>query len=646
MLGVAASWVLVNTFLNFAGRIFLSRDGCAFPAPFVYTECHMLACILYAAVVVGRRREKSALVDAPRAAMVDHLGVFLALGFCNGLSIALNNTSLRYLSVGLNQIIKACVPLPTAVLQRLVLSVPITTQQATALLLVVSGAVVVCGGLTPSPTVSWGILAAVASALLTALRSTLAAKMLRGGRFDVEEVLLYESLVSLVVLAPFAASQMRDFWVYSRIWWNMPDAIVGLLLTSAAAVLYNHLTLRMVRSLLPTTVNLLSTVRQAALIVIAAATEGDFRFTVHVLVGLVDVLTGSLAYLDGGASFFAAWERLDDGKALGATGITGTHTVKRRRVCRGTCVVAATLGGMIGLSVSFRALQTGVIDVFRHRAVFANVSDLVPTMPPPVVPGASWVTSCNDAYVPGVLKLKASLDRVQSAYPLVAMTFDVSNASLQLLRAAGVEARPVNLSAIFNPFNPYWTPGFAKLEAWTWVEHRRLAWLDSDMVVLQNMDEVLALPVDGKSIAAPLDAEVWAADGAETPSFKMIQSGMFVFVPSLETYREMQRAMRRLPSYDSGDQGFLTSFFAQNGFNASHLLSSAYDYMKVGLYRDPHFDLQRIKALHFVMHPKPWEGHGAAGYEPLQAIWDAIPGDLTGLLHVPGRSWWWSASGA
>ena len=43
--------------------------------------------------------------------------------------------------------------------------------------------------------------------------------------------------------------------------------------------------------------------------------------------------------------------------------------------------------------------------------------------------------------------------------------------------------------------------------------------------------------------------------------------------------------------------------------------------MKRGLKRHPQFDLSEIKILHYVGHPKPWNG-GEPGYEQLQRLWD------------------------
>ena len=56
--------------------------------------------------------------------------------------------------------------------------------------------------------------------------------------------------------------------------------------------------------------------------------------------------------------------------------------------------------------------------------------------------------------------------------------------------------------------------------------------------------------------------------------------------------------------------------------------------MIVGLYRDKHFNLSNIHILHFVGHPKPWQG-GRRGYECVQRIWGNIPNITSNMLSVP-----------
>ena len=122
--------------------------------------------------------------------------------------------------------------------------------------------------------------------------------------------------------------------------------------------------------------------------------------------------------------------------------------------------------------------------------------------------------------------------------------------------------------------------------------------MDSDIIFLDNVDELMSIPLSHSGIASALDSEsIDVRDKQTTPHFQMIQTGLFVAKPSKRIYNDMENAKGRLSSWDGGDQGFLTSYFAQNDFSTSYLLSSAYNYMKRGLIRDPEFDLMKIKVL-------------------------------------------------
>lgn len=55
----------------------------------------------------------------------------------------------------------------------------------------------------------------------------------------------------------------------------------------------------------------------------------------------------------------------------------------------------------------------------------------------------------NDNYVPGVVLLKATLDAVNTKYPLIVLLPNkLSDASMKLLNDIGVETKPIDLSLI------------------------------------------------------------------------------------------------------------------------------------------------------------------------------------------------------
>ena len=234
---------------------------------------------------------------------------------------------------------------------------------------------------------------------------------------------------------------------------------------------------------------------------------------------------------------------------------------------------------------------------------------------------AAWVTSCNREYFEGVLKLHQSMRNVKSEFPLVCFCTDSTTVEQErALIDDGIITRRVALSSLTNPYKHKWLEAFVKLECWKLTDYDKVCWIDSDTIQLQNSDELVNVPLKPHGIACAVDHEVFP-DPSEHVRLRMLQTGVFVLLPSLETYEMIKAQLGKVESIDGSDQGFLTSYYALSSFDNVCFLSSAYNYMKRGLKRHPQFDLSKIKILHYVGHPKPWNG-GEPGYEQLQRLWD------------------------
>jgi len=236
---------------------------------------------------------------------------------------------------------------------------------------------------------------------------------------------------------------------------------------------------------------------------------------------------------------------------------------------------------------------------------------------------AAWVTSCNREYFEGVLKLHRSMRQVKTEFPLVCFCTDSTTAEQErALIAAGILTRRIPLSSLTNPYKHKWLESFVKLECWKLTDYDKVCWIDSDTIQLQNSDELMNVSLKPHGIACAVDHEVFP-EPSEHVRLRMIQTGVFVLRPASETYEMIKAQLGKVESVDGSDQGFLTSYYALSSFDDVRFFSSAYNYMKRGLKRHPQFDLSEIKILHYVGHPKPWNG-GEPGYERLQRIWDRV----------------------
>jgi hypothetical protein len=132
---------------------------------------------------------------------------------------------------------------------------------------------------------------------------------------------------------------------------------------------------------------------------------------------------------------------------------------------------------------------------------------------------AVWTTLItNTAYLSGLLTLDYSLKKVGSKYPLVALYTDSFPAEgHKALDARGILKQHVAYLLPSTPReyanDPRFYDCWSKLTPFSLVEYDRVVQLDSDMLVLKNMDELMELELDPPS-AAGTGNRVFAASHA------------------------------------------------------------------------------------------------------------------------------------
>lgn len=113
-----------------------------------------------------------------------------------------------------------------------------------------------------------------------------------------------------------------------------------------------------------------------------------------------------------------------------------------------------------------------------------------------------WATLLtNTKYLSGLLTLEYSLRKVDSKYPLVVLyTSSLEPEGLQALKARNIAVREIEYlmpSAHKDYSNEVrFYDCWSKLQPFSLVEYERVVMLDSDMLVRQNMDELMDLPLD------------------------------------------------------------------------------------------------------------------------------------------------------
>ncbi|XP_040292964.1 glycogenin-1-like isoform X1 [Bufo bufo] len=246
----------------------------------------------------------------------------------------------------------------------------------------------------------------------------------------------------------------------------------------------------------------------------------------------------------------------------------------------------------------------------------------------------AFVTLCtNDIYSQGALVLGKSLRNHETSRKLVVMiTSQVSGRMRAILGKVFDEVLEVDIldSADLVRLSLLKRPElgvtFTKIQCWTLTQYTKCVYMDADTIALRNIDELF----DREEFSASPDSG-WP---------DCFNSGVFVFRPSLDTFRCLLQYAENHGSFDGGDQGLLNSFFGNWATSdiSKHLpfiynlsISSVYTYI-------PAFKQfgSEAKVVHFIGTPKPWN----CKYNP-QTKCIVEEESLNGQQHLSFLILWW-----
>ncbi|KAI6824162.1 nucleotide-diphospho-sugar transferase [Hortaea werneckii] len=279
------------------------------------------------------------------------------------------------------------------------------------------------------------------------------------------------------------------------------------------------------------------------------------------------------------------------------------------------------------------------------------------------------------SYLAGVLILAHTLKKQGSRHPL--LVYYTDGLQQDAVRALELEApkldiilKPVDLllppadvkvQLIAERFGDTWT----KLRVFDCVEYDAVCYLDADMAIYRNMDEIFTeaerLPHDwlaaNHACVCNLERDPWApADWREEncaftptshpealykptqqtpdsrPTWHLLNGGMFLYHPSKELWDDMLHCFNtsdKLSTYKFPDQDFLADYFRDRWMS----LGWQYNALKTMRYWHPNiWRDEEVRCLHYIVD-KPWAArvvNGVAGYR-----------GKDGETH----SWWWREYG-
>ncbi|KAF2269826.1 glycosyl transferase family protein-like protein [Lojkania enalia] len=281
-------------------------------------------------------------------------------------------------------------------------------------------------------------------------------------------------------------------------------------------------------------------------------------------------------------------------------------------------------------------------------------------------PALVWTTLItNTAYLTGLLTLDYSLKKHKTAYPLVALytdTFPPEGHSALDARGIPKQHVPYLLPKLHKDYtnDPRFYDCWSKLQPFSLVEYDRVVQLDSDMLALQNMDELMDLELDPTSMAGkgnrvfaashacvcnplkkPHYPKNWIPENCaftsqhDTPDDAQIRGarpdfglgmpngGLQVVNPSKEVFNLIvdQMSNESTMDYDFADQSLLGDVFHGRWV----ALPYVYNALKTLRVRGVHHWIwqdDKVKNIHYILSPKPW---------------DEKPGEESQESHT----WWW-----
>lgn len=215
----------------------------------------------------------------------------------------------------------------------------------------------------------------------------------------------------------------------------------------------------------------------------------------------------------------------------------------------------------------------------------------------------------NDKYVGGLKMLIKSLKKVNAKYPLYVVIPTQTNLKKLISQICEniIECERLEIDDVANQNKtPYWNETFFKLNIMNLVQFDKIVFLDSDMIVLKNIDELFERQ------------HMSAAVGGKTahPEWTDFNSGLMVIEPSKKSFRELINCIepaiqkRILLNLGYGDQDVFHEWMPD--WNKKSSLDLGERYNALYTYLDEMVDAGTIQSLkdvcviHYIGKWKPW----------------------------------------
>lgn len=226
----------------------------------------------------------------------------------------------------------------------------------------------------------------------------------------------------------------------------------------------------------------------------------------------------------------------------------------------------------------------------------------------------------NSSYLPGVQVLARSLKAVESFYPLICvLSVDIDEQTETCLTEEGISCIRLSCSAIEEPVNPqgqsrsHWNYTFDKLQIWGLTQFEKVVFLDSDMLIVRNIDALF----DCKPFSAVTADSLYPGNEAWAGG---LNSGLMVIEPDKNVEKDLLNLVApvvdeaRKKNISVGDQDVIKRYLLGWAHDKSLHLDEGYNLFADHLtYYVRHLGYaldgsggKPVYVVHFVGKAKPW----------------------------------------
>ncbi|KAL3154901.1 glycosyltransferase 8 [Trebouxia sp. C0009 RCD-2024] len=252
------------------------------------------------------------------------------------------------------------------------------------------------------------------------------------------------------------------------------------------------------------------------------------------------------------------------------------------------------------------------------------------------VRGAYVTLLSRDSYAAGVKVLARSLHLAGSAFPFVCMhTAAVSQSVVEALAKEKVEMLLVE-PLLPNDENSgkykraLYADCWTKLQMWQMVQYDRIVYLDADMAVKANLDELFDLPQGFYAVSDCTAGRVSKQEQDNCPfsgCSRYFNAGMLCLNPSQEVFQKFQNllALGKIRTSGFAEQDFLNNYYKDSWQELPYIFNGQkrikYHHPSVWCWED-------VAVVHYV-DAKPWDADNeehAAFQEMVEYWWDVHDG--------------------